>query len=44
MAFQSVTKIRDENKAEKGKNVGSMSEVLSGDNLYREVKKWLREA
>ena len=44
MAFQSVTTIRDENKAEKGKNVGSMAEVLSGDNLYREVKKWLREA
>ena len=40
MAFQSVMNIRDENKAEKGKNVESMAKVVSGDNLYREVKKW----
>lgn len=44
MAFQSVTNIRDENKAEKGKNVRSMAKVLSGDNLYKEVKKRLKEA
>lgn len=36
--------IRDENKAEKGKNVRSVAKVLSGDNLYKEVKKWLKEA
>ena len=44
MAFQSVMNIRDENKAEKGKNAGSIAKVLTWDNLYREVKKWLREA